>query len=299
MNETSRRSAIMVGFTGLLALALLLVGVVWLKEYRLGKRKIYFSAHFEEVGNLSVGDPVAVRGVKKGVVTEIRLEDQGVGVRFEVDKGVILHPDVQLRVANIGFMGEKFLALDPGSAPGRYDGSRPIPGRFQSGVPEVIAGAGDLLVEATELSSRLNLMLDAIDPATVERASRNVEKATASLSQTLEQNRADLRQTIVDFRDAARQLHEIASSNAEGVTTSIQDFGTASKKLAALSDQLADTATKLEQVVDRVDSGKGTVGMALQDSTLYVEMLQTVQNVNRLVTDIRANPKKYFKVSVF
>ena len=74
MNQTSRRSAIMVGFTGLLALVLLLVGIVWLKEYRLGKRKIYFTAHFEEVGNLSVGDPVAVRGVKKGVVTGIQLE---------------------------------------------------------------------------------------------------------------------------------------------------------------------------------------------------------------------------------
>ncbi len=299
MNQTSRRSAILVGFTGLLALALLLVGIVWMKEYRLGKKKVYFTAHFEEVGNLSVGDPVAVRGVKKGVVTEIRLEDQGVGVQFEVDKGVILHPDVQLRVANIGFMGEKFLALDPGSAPGRYDGSRPIPGRFQSGVPEVISGAGELLIETTELSSRMNLMLDALDPATVERAARNVEKATASLSQTLEQNRTDLRQTIVDFREAARELHQIASTNSEGVTTSIQDFGTASKKLAALSDQLSTTATALQRVVDRIDQKQGSLGMAIADSTLYVQLLKTVQNANSLVNDIRANPKRYLRISVF
>jgi len=299
MNQTSRRAAIMVGFTGLLALALMLVGIVWMKEYRLGKRKAFITAHFEEVGNLDEGDPVAVRGVRKGAVTKITLQDQGVDVEFEVDRGVILHPDAKLRVANIGFMGQKFLALDPGSAPGRYDISKPIPGRFQSGVPEVISGAGELLIEATELSSRLNLMLDSLDPATVERAARNVEKATASLSQTLDQNRSDLRQTIVDFRDAARELNEIASSNSEGVTTSIKDFGAASKKLSSLSDQLATTATALQRVVERVDSGQGTVGMAIADSTLYVQLLQTIRNTNQLVNEIRANPKKFLKVSVF
>ena len=132
MNRTSRRAAIQVGFAGLLAIVLLFVGIAWIKEYNLGKQKTYLTARFEEVGNLAVGDPVAVRGVKKGMVSKITLEDQGVRVEFEVDKSVVLHPDVELRVANIGFMGEKFLALDPGSAPGQYDRTKPIPGRFQS-----------------------------------------------------------------------------------------------------------------------------------------------------------------------
>jgi len=141
MNHHSRSAAIQVGVTGLVALALLLAGIVWVKQYQLGKKVVRLTARFQEVGNLSAGDPVSIRGVKKGVVTDVLLEDQGVRVEFTVDRGVVLHPDAKLRVANIGFMGEKFLALEPGSAPGRHDPSRPIPGRFQTGVPEVIAGA--------------------------------------------------------------------------------------------------------------------------------------------------------------
>lgn len=299
MNRTSRRAAIQVGFAGLLAIVLLFAGVAWVKEYRLGKRKTYFTAQFEEVGNLSVGDPVAVRGVRKGMVSKITLEDKGVRVEFEVDKSVVLHPDVELRVSNIGFMGEKFLALDPGSAPGPYDRAKPIPGRFQSGVPEVISGAGDLIIEATELSSRLNVMLDALDPATVERASKNVERATASLTTTLEQNRADLRQAVIDFRDAARELHQLASSNSEKVSTTIQDFGTASKKLATLSDQLTTTSTALDRVVGRLDRGEGSLGKAITDSTLYDDLRETLKNTNQLVKDIQKNPKRYLKLSVF
>src|SRR5216117_1765433 len=96
MNRTSRRAAIQVGFAGLLAIVLLFVGIAWVKEYRLGKQKTYLTARFEEVGNLAVGDPVSVRGVRKGMVTKITLEDQGVRVEFEVDKSVVLHPDVEL-----------------------------------------------------------------------------------------------------------------------------------------------------------------------------------------------------------
>ncbi len=299
MNRTSRRAAIQVGFAGLLAIVLLFAGVAWIKEYRLGKKKSYFTAQFEEVGNLSVGDPVTVRGVRKGMVSKITLEDLGVRVEFEVDKSVVLHPDVELRVANIGFMGEKFLALDPGSAPGRFDRTKPIPGRFQSGVPEVISGAGDLIIEATELSSRLNVMLDALDPATVERASKNIERATSSLTTTLEQNRADLRQAVVDFRDAARELHQMASSNSGQVSTTIQDFGTASKKLVALSDQLTTTSTALDRVVGRLDRGEGSLGKAMADSTLYDDLRQTLKNTNQLVKDIQKNPKRYLKLSVF
>jgi phospholipid/cholesterol/gamma-HCH transport system substrate-binding protein len=299
MNRTSRRAAIQVGFAGLLAIVLLFVGIAWVKEYRLGKRKTYLTARFEEVGNLSVGDPVAVRGVRKGMVTKITLEDQGVRVEFEVDKSVVMHPDVELRVANIGFMGEKFLALDPGSAPGEFDRSKPIPGRFQSGVPEVISGAGDLLIEATELSSRLNVMLDALDPATVERASKNIERATSSLTMTLDQNRADLRQAVLDFRDAARELKNLASSNSDQVSTSIRDFGTASKKLAALSDQLSTTSSALDRVVGRLDRGEGSLGKAMADSVLYDELRETLRNTNQLVKDIQKNPKRYLKLSVF
>jgi phospholipid/cholesterol/gamma-HCH transport system substrate-binding protein len=299
MNHTSRRASIQVGITGLVALVLLLVGIVWVKQYQLGQKVMRLTANFDEVGNLSEGDPVAVRGVKRGVVTSIQLKDQGVRVEFTVDKSVILHPDARLRVANIGFMGEKFLALDPGSAAGHHDPAKPIPGRFQSGVPEVIAGAGELLTEATELSSRLNEMLDALDPSTIERTSKNIERMTARLSQTVDQNQGDLRQAIQDFKVASRQMRDLAETNARPITESIKDFDSASKQLSALSEKLSTTAGTLERVVDRMDRGQGTVGKALTDSTLYDDLRETLRNTNDLVRDIKAHPGRYIRLRLF
>ena len=299
MNHHSRSAAIQVGITGIVALVLLLAGIVYVKQYQLGKKIVLLTARFEEVGNLSEGDPVSVRGVKKGVVTDIRLEDQNVFVAFSVDRGVVLHPDVRLRVANIGFMGEKFLALDPGSAPGRHDPSKPIPGRFQSGVPEVIAGAGELLTEATELSSRLNEMLDAMDPATMEKTSRNVEKMTRTLTRTVEKNDADLRGAIQDFRATSKQMRSIAETNAAPLQRSIADFGDASRRVSALSEKLSVTADALQRVVDRVDRGQGTLGKAVSDSLLYEDLRETLRNTNALVKDMKAHPDRYIRLRLF
>jgi phospholipid/cholesterol/gamma-HCH transport system substrate-binding protein len=299
MNHTSRRAAIQVGITGLVALALLLIGIAWIKDYRLGQKKRVLVAQFEEVGNLSEGDPVSVRGVKMGSVREVRLLDQGVRVEFDLERDVVLHPDAMIRIANIGFMGEKFLALDPGAAPGRFDTSKPIPGRFQSGVPEVISGAGDLITQATELSSRLNVFLDAVDPATMERASKNLEKMSASLSNTVERNQGDLRQAVLDFKDAAHQIKMIASTNSEQVGTSIRDFGTASRQLSELSEKLTVTAESLQRVVGRLDNREGSLGKAIADSTLYDELRETLRNTNDLVRDIKKNPKRYIKLGIF
>lgn len=299
MNHTSRRAAIQIGITGLVALALLLIGIAWIKDYRLGQKKRTLVAQFEEVGNLSEGDPVSVRGVKKGAVKHVVLLDKGVRVEFEIERDVILHPDAEIRIANIGFMGEKFLALDPGLEPGSFDTRKAIPGRFQSGVPEVISGAGDLISQATELSSRLNEFLDAVDPATMQRASRNLEKMSASLSTTVDRNQEDLRQAVLDFKSAAHQIREIASSNSDQVGTSIKDFGTASRQLTELSQKLSVTADGLQRVVARLDNREGSIGKAIADSTLYDELRETLRNTNDLVRDIKKNPKRYIKLGIF
>ena len=233
------------------------------------------------------------------VIMSFATKDLARAASFEVDRDVKLHPDARLRVSNIGFMGEKFLALEPGEAPGAYDRSKPIPGRFQSSVPEVISGAGDLLTEATELSSRLNLMLDALDPATIERAAKNMERASSSLSKTLTANQDDLRAAVLDFRAAGRDLRSIASENKGEVTTSVKDFGVASRKLSTLADQLAVTATALDRVVARVDSSQGSLGKAIADPELYNEMREAVRNTNDLVKDIKKNPKRYLKIGLF
>jgi len=57
--------------------------------------------------------------------------------------------------------------------------------------------------------------------------------------------------------------------------------------------------TRVGGIVGRVEAGEGTVGKLLQDPAVHDELRITIEEVRALVNDLRENPRKYFKVSVF
>jgi phospholipid/cholesterol/gamma-HCH transport system substrate-binding protein len=66
-----------------------------------------------------------------------------------------------------------------------------------------------------------------------------------------------------------------------------------------LYDNLAATSARLDSVIHKINTAEGTLGLFVSDTALYVEAVNLMARINILVTDIEANPKKYFKFSVF
>ena len=54
-----------------------------------------------------------------------------------------------------------------------------------------------------------------------------------------------------------------------------------------------------DSALTRLQEGRGTLGLISRDPALYNESLETLQELRRLISDIQANPRKYFKFSVF
>jgi phospholipid/cholesterol/gamma-HCH transport system substrate-binding protein len=55
----------------------------------------------------------------------------------------------------------------------------------------------------------------------------------------------------------------------------------------------------MDSLLARVESGKGTLGRVIQDDGLYYELVVTLRDAKALLRDVRENPKRYFKVSIF
>ncbi len=78
------------------------------------KTKVY-AVYFPDVAGLSVGAEVRVAGIKSGKVKSVSLEEGRVKVVFEVDKSVAIYKDASAGIGTLGFMGDKYLAIYPGS----------------------------------------------------------------------------------------------------------------------------------------------------------------------------------------
>ena len=54
-----------------------------------------------------------------------------------------------------------------------------------------------------------------------------------------------------------------------------------------------------DSLLTRVQQGRGTLSLLASDSALYREATGAVKQLRTLLTDIQANPRRYFRFSVF
>jgi phospholipid/cholesterol/gamma-HCH transport system substrate-binding protein len=89
------------------------------------------------------------------------------------------------------------------------------------------------------------------------------------------------------------------ASASEDVKLALQDFrevvGVARANQASFERFILGADT----LMTRLSEGTGTLGMLMADSALYHEATLTVIQLRELLADIQANPRKYFKFSVF
>jgi phospholipid/cholesterol/gamma-HCH transport system substrate-binding protein len=291
-----------VGFIVIFALMIFVGAIIWIQGYRFGRENYPLSILFTEVGSLAKGDPVMVSGIKKGKVQELSLTDEGVKAEITLANDVILKEDATITVKNIGLMGERFLAVNPGRSPSRLDLSEPIIGSYDTGIPEVMGMMGEMISELRNLVRSLKGSIASDE--NLDKFSHtvaNFEELSQSLSDYIKRNDNKFDEIAENFLKASVELKRIASTNAEKVDSAIQRFDVSSQKLEKFANDLSDVAEKARTFADKLENGDGTLQLMLDDRRLYDDLRRTADNIDDLITDIRANPKKYihFKVELF
>ena len=62
---------------------------------------------------------------------------------------------------------------------------------------------------------------------------------------------------------------------------------------------MTNVVTRADSLLDRIDAGQGTAGRMLNDQSLYERLDKLVVDMQHLLEDIRANPRKYFNLKIF
>ena len=297
----TRNTEILVGVTVLLALAGVLWSVTALREVRIAERTQRWTARFRDVGGLAEEDPVTVHGVKKGAVKDIRLGVNEVLVDIILAKDLPVTVDTEVYVRNVGLMGEKFIAIENiGAGKALVAGRDTIEGIYESGIPEVISQMGTALIALERLSSSVDRVLTlAEEKNTVRTTLSNMESASGELRRSLADNRGDLREAVAHLRSAAEASRRIAETSEPRVAGALDDVRGASARVDAMATRMDSLAMVLTRVADKLDSGSGTAARLVNDGKLYDETQATLVELRALVHELRTNPRKYFKVSVF
>jgi phospholipid/cholesterol/gamma-HCH transport system substrate-binding protein len=139
----------------------------------------------------------------------------------------------------------------------------------------------------------------ASDPSVYQNLDASLTRLNALLAR-VEAGEGSLGRLMKD--DRLVQSLTSASEKLDAVATRLdQGQGTAGKLLtdSSVYDRVNSLSERLNRLLTRLDQGQGTVGQLLQDRQLYENMNGAVSELRALVADVRQNPKKYLRFSLF
>lgn len=296
----SRKTEIQVGFTVLAAIVILILGITWLKDLSLQRKVRVWHVSFPQTGGLGPSDEVQVNGIKKGAVRSMHLAGNHVIVELAIDSDVPLTHDSRVTIRNVGLMGEKVIGVDLQTTGAAWTERDTIPGGYEKGIPEVMGDVALTISSVSELTSQLTQLAATADKkGDLTATLRNVRQASEDLRAMVAENRRSLNSTIENFSAASKTTRSLTTDRAEQLGKSLDHFASASEKLDQLSGRLDSLQVTLHSLTGKLDRGDGTLGKLVNDQKLYTDVAATVDSLRVLIADIKKNPKRYLRVSVF
>ena len=327
-----------VGLTALVASVVVVVGAVALGQLRLGRGDDVRTARFRSIGGLGAGASVTLRGVKVGRVAGIRVaEADWVEVDFRLKPDLKLPQRPAAIAAPATLFGEwrvNILALDEATtdravqaqlAEAAAVGGAIWPGTTLPDIGEITLQASRIAGDIGVITNRIEGALDSNAVADVRASLKDLRATVVRLTQLANSQSDNLSKLTTNLTrssgqvDVAAQTFNSVLGRVDSATMSgqLQDLFSSTRQTSqTLRDITADMQVIVKDVKERrgslirvleasdslltrVQSGRGTLSLLASDSALYHEATSTVREMRKLLADIQANPRKYFRFSVF
>lgn len=289
-----------VGSIVILAGLILFFGIVWVKDYKFNVNRYEYSVLFPNIGTLEVGDPVSVLGVKKGEVKKIALSGNDVLVTFNLTDDVDLRGDAKFTVMNIGLMGERFINIIPGVSSEPLDLSNPVHGFYDTGIPEVMGMMGAAIDEVRHLVAILEGTVGTPAATTsIRNIITNMERISSDLRMLTEENKEKMAQTVENLSVSSARMRSFVDRNEQKLQGTLDNLNEASGNFAVISGRLDSLSMSVQNLISEMEAGRGTLGKVLKEDSLYQSLYKTAVDLDSLITDFKANPKKYVHFSIF
>ncbi len=323
-----RKDEVIVGIFVTIAVVVGIVGTLYLA--RRGWTKSYpMFARFDWGQQLKVGQPVYLAGVQIGYVQNVDLDPEGyLDVKMAIDRGRKVPEGSTVTVISEGIFGDKSVAIKPcrryqppvgatepargaapappAAAPAGDQGPVCRPGAFMAANDTIPAGHGapsidDILFKMDTITGSLNDVARTVKIEFVTNGGIAELRKTIASTNTLVTNLNDVANTqskalTATLASLRRSLNAIDSAT---VDSTMHSLSAASKNLASLTRNLDSSSVRVNALLAKADSGKGTIGLLMNDPGVYNNLRALLARLDSLTADIKANPKKYINVKVF
>lgn len=300
------------------AIVILIWGISFLKGFNLFSNEQIFFARYDRVDGLKKSSPVTLKGFKVGQIKSIQFNSAYADhllVGFSISNEYKLSSNSIARIESSDIMGSKEIKLIPGKGDKILQSGDTLTGSIEGDLKEQVSMQMlPLKRKAENLMSSVDSVLSVIQYVFNAKTRENLSQSFGSIEQTLKklENTSGTLDTIVSGQKShleniianADSISSYLKDNNENITNILTNFSSISDSLSAAEITQTINNAKLSlqqtnQILEKINSGEGSMGMLINNDTLYTNLEAASNSLTNLLIDLKNNPKKYMHFSLF
>lgn len=307
-----------IGIVITIAIGCFIFGFNFLKGKNFFSNQRSFYAVYYNIDGLVEANPLMLNGYKIGIVGEIKLandKNNSVIVTLIVDNEVNIPKNSVAKVVSSDILGSKAVSLIMGTdTVYAVDGDTLNSDQEASLKEAVNKTIAPLQRKAEGLLSSIDSVMIVVQQVFNESAKKNLSQSFENISLALNSlQKTSYRLDTMVMEEKAKVSNILSKVNILSTTLAdnsgklsnvINNFSEISDSLAKSNltavIKNADIAlTKVSSVMSKVDNGEGSLGMFINNDSLYRKLDKSAEDLDKLLIDLRMNPSRYVRVSVF
>jgi len=286
---------VIIGIVAIFSLVVLFFGINYLKGVNLFKPTNHYYVKFKDVTELQKASPVYVDGFNIGVVTEIDYDYTNPGnilVLISLDKSMRIQSGSYVELATSLTAGASLHIILNNHVSTFHQIGDTLTGKKRIGALDAISTT--VLPQIENIMPKIDSILTGLQtlvnhPAlaqsllTIQHTTANLERSTANLNRMLN---GDVPVILNNFRTVSSDFTEVSS-------------GLKSLDLTTAYNSLNTTLNNMENMSNRLNNDSSSLGLLLNNRTLYDNLNATTENASNLLLDLKQNPKRYVHFSIF
>ncbi|MCT1532466.1 MlaD family protein [Sphingobacterium daejeonense] len=301
-----------VGALTSIAIAILFIGYSFLKGNNVFSSENTFYTEYDNVDGLAVSKPVLVSGFQIGRVSDLTLQPNGkIRTEFKIKNEYDIPSNTVARIVSADLLGSKAIVFELGNSTTMARNGDPLLSDVQANLMEKVE---PLQKKIENLVVKLDSVLSGVNSVLDENFQRDFKSSVHSISVSLK-NLEKITGDVDGLMGAEKNRLSKILSNMESITMNFKNNNEKINSILANLDNLSDDLSKTEikatvdnanqamkdvmEITNKINTGEGSLSQLIHDEKLYNNLTNASESLDQLVKDLKENPGKYLKISIF
>lgn len=286
-----------IALVAIVGVVILFFGMNFLKGLNLFSSTDDYFIEFKDISGLSSSSPIYADGYQVGTVKDVVYDytnTKPTKVVVAIDKAMRIPEGSSAEIVSDMMGNVKVNLLLANNPRSRVMPGGTIKGDVNSGL---MSQVGSMIPAVEAMLPKLDSILASVNALLADPALAQSLHNVQTITQNLTVSSAELNKLMTTMNHGVPALMAKAGNTLDNTNRLTANL--AGLDLATTKQEIDKTISNVQQLTDKLNNNEGTLGLLMNDASLYNNLTATMRDADSLVVNLRQHPKRYVHFSLF